>query len=212
MRTRSQSSEHSQLKVLTKKQKAKANGKRLAEINSEKRKRGEIKQSDKPRQSKSQKAGIQFPVHAVLKKLKKFNPKCLVLAKSAVMASAVLEYLVAEILDISANQAIETQRKRIQPRDILLAVKNDQEFDFLLKNTFLASSGVVPGIHPALVNKKNSSKTNDLIKKEQDQNLLKIDHPSITSTPKKRNSQGETDAEDISTQTKRPSSAKKFRK
>jgi histone H2A len=44
-----------------------------------------------------------------------------------VFLAAVLEYLIAELLELSGNAAREHERKRITPRFLLLAISNDDE-------------------------------------------------------------------------------------
>lgn len=46
---------------------------------------------------------------------------------------------------------------RLLPRHIMLAVRNDQELDKLLKNVTFATSGVVPHIESILLPKKSTS-------------------------------------------------------
>merc|ERR1719239_2081326 len=65
--------------------------------------------------------------------------------------AAVIEYLVAEILELAGNAAKEFKKGRITPRHILLAVANDEELHQLLKNVTIAQGGVVPRIHAQLI-------------------------------------------------------------
>merc|ERR1719239_45032 len=65
--------------------------------------------------------------------------------------AAVIEYLVAEILELAGNAAKEFKKGRIAPRHILLAVANDEELHQLLKNVTIAQGGVVPRIHAQLI-------------------------------------------------------------
>lgn len=47
-----------------------------------------------------------------------------------VYLTAVLEYLVAEILELAGNAARDHKKKRIAPRHLLLAIRNDDEYEF----------------------------------------------------------------------------------
>ncbi|KAJ7931978.1 histone-fold-containing protein [Mycena leptocephala] len=58
-------------------------------------------------QSRSSKAGPQFPVGLYL--------------------AAVLEYLAAEILELAGNAARDNKKRRIVPRHLQLAIRNDEE-------------------------------------------------------------------------------------
>jgi histone H2A len=64
--------------------------------------------------------------------------------------SAVLEYLAAEVLELAGNAAKDNKKNRINPRHILLAIRNDDELNKLMANTTIADGGVLPSIHPQL--------------------------------------------------------------
>ncbi|KAF7356704.1 Histone H2A [Mycena venus] len=72
--------------------------------------------------------------------------------------AAVLEYMMAELLELAGNCAREVGRKRITPRHILLAIKNDDEMDKLLKRVIVVDGGVLPFIHWQLIPQKNAKK------------------------------------------------------
>lgn len=70
------------------------------------------------------------------------------------MAGAV-EYFMAEVMELAAQSAQENKRVRITPRDMMFAVKNDEELNhFLGRNAIFRGAGVVPKIHPALLPKR----------------------------------------------------------
>lgn len=69
-----------------------------------------------------------------------------------------LEYLAAEVLELSGDAAVGNKRKRIMPSHINLAVRNDKELNTLLTNVTIAEGGVVPFIHKALLPKKTRIK------------------------------------------------------
>ena len=108
--------------------------------------------------TKSAKAGLTFPVGRIGRFLKKGRFAKRVGAGAPVYMAAVLEYVVAELLELSGNAAKDNKKTRIVPRHIQLAVKNDEELNKLLGSVTIASGGVLPNIHATLLPKKSASK------------------------------------------------------
>jgi histone H2A len=104
-------------------------------------------------QSRSAKAGLQFPVGRIARHMKNSRVASRIGAGAPVYLAAVLEYLVAEVLELAGNAAKDNKRTRISPRHILLAVRNDEELNNLLKHVTVASGGVKPNIHRVLLSK-----------------------------------------------------------
>jgi len=110
------------------------------------------------RKSRSAKAGLTFPVARLGSMLKKGRYSKRVGAGAPVYMAAVLEYLVAELLELAGNAARDNKKTRIIPRHIQLAVKNDEELNKYLGKATIASGGVLPNIHAVLLKKKNDKK------------------------------------------------------
>ena len=107
--------------------------------------------------SRSSKAGLTFPVGRIGRYLKKGRFAQRIGAGAPVYVAAILEYLTAELLELAGNAAKDNKKNRISPRHIQLAVKNDEEFNKVLGKAIIASGGVVPNVHAALVKNKKGS-------------------------------------------------------
>ncbi|KAJ8502039.1 hypothetical protein ONZ45_g4145 [Pleurotus djamor] len=112
-------------------------------------------------QSRSSKAGLQFPVGRVHRLLKKGNYAQRVGAGAPVYLAAVLEYLAAEILELAGNAARDNKKHRIVPRHLQLAIRNDEELSKLLGDVVISQGGVVPFINPELLPGKTAKNKKD---------------------------------------------------
>jgi len=108
--------------------------------------------------SRSSRAGLQFPVGRIARYLRKGNYAKRVGGAAPVYLAAVLEYIVAEVLELAGNAAKDNKRSRITPRHIQLAVRNDDELNQFFGNAVIASGGVLPNIHPVLLPAKKTKK------------------------------------------------------
>ncbi|XP_077467445.1 histone H2A-like [Stigmatopora argus] len=123
----------------------------------------------KSKVSKSTRAGVAFPVGRLHRLLKKGNYAKRVGTGAAVYLCAILDYLCAEILELGGNAARQNKKQRIGPRHILLAIRNDEEFNTLLAGVTFSEGGVIPNIHAALLQKKSLKPKNDVAEGVQSQ-------------------------------------------
>merc|ERR1712224_436122 len=111
------------------------------------------------REDESAKAGLTFPVSRIGRLLKKEGYSKRVGAGAPVYLAAVLEYIVAETLELAGNTARDVKKQRITPRHIQLAIRNDEELSKYLGDVVIAAGGVLPNIHQQLLPKKSGKKT-----------------------------------------------------
>jgi histone H2A len=105
--------------------------------------------------SKSKRAGLIFPVGRIASQLRKGRYAARVSTSAAVYLAAVLEYTVAEILELSAKAVLQRGKsKRVTPRALTLAVRHDADLGSLLKDVTISRGGVVAKVEKALEAKK----------------------------------------------------------
>ena len=111
--------------------------------------------------SRQGKAGIIFPPSISEKFLRNFGySKVMVTSSAPIFLAATLEYLTAEILELSAKYSNEHKRVRITIRDLQLSIGNDTELSNLFDklNISFLGGGVIPFIHQVLITKKPRKK------------------------------------------------------
>ncbi|CAF1052772.1 unnamed protein product [Adineta steineri] len=109
------------------------------------------------RKSKSARAGVLFSVPRFHRYIKKSTPKSRVTMAAAVYTAAVIEYLTAEVLELSGNAAKDHKKQRINARHIFLAVSIDEELKKLLNAVTIPQGGVLPHINQFLFKTKGAS-------------------------------------------------------
>jgi histone H2A len=112
------------------------------------------KSKDSKQTTRSSRAGLTFPVGRVHRYLKKGSYGERIGEGAPVYLAAVLEYLTAEILELAGNAARDNDKKRIIPRHLQLAIRNDEELNKLLEGVTIAQGGVLPHIRTELLPKK----------------------------------------------------------
>jgi len=77
---------------------------------------------------------------------------------ACVYLAAVLEYLTAEILELSGNAARNDRKSTISSKHLQLAVRHDNELAIILKDVTIPGGGVLSNIHAVLLKKKPKKK------------------------------------------------------
>lgn len=95
-------------------------------------------------------AGLQASVletaHAMHARLS--NPPSLT---ASVYLAATMEYLAAEILELSGNSARDNKSSWIKPQNVQRAVQNDEELNRMFRDVSILDGGVLPNIHGVLL-------------------------------------------------------------
>lgn len=108
-------------------------------------------------ETKTLRAGLILPVARFERNLRKGRFAKRISSDGAVFMAAALEYLSAEVLELSAAACRQNKKKRIVPRHVMLAVENDAELKDLLKDVVFPDAGVVPNIETILNSRKSPS-------------------------------------------------------
>lgn len=64
--------------------------------------------------------------------------------------AAVLEYLCSDIFEVAGIETKKAKKRRITPRHLMVAVKNDFELNGLLKDVIIPEAGVLPSVNSML--------------------------------------------------------------
>lgn len=108
-----------------------------------------------------------FPVKTIKKNLKGYlgmkkvfknsrDERVNVTLESAIFSAAVIEYLTAEVLELSGECSKDMKKTRIVPRHIMSAVRMDDELNKLFPRSLtIATAGVLPKPMPHFLAKNN---------------------------------------------------------
>ena len=115
------------------------------------------KDDESKKNTLSKKSGLQFPVARIHAALKKGRYGDHINKMASVYMTAVIEYLVAEVLELAGGQAKDYSKTRITPRHIQLAVRSDLELNDLLKDVTIINGGVYPNLNTAVAGASKSA-------------------------------------------------------
>ncbi|XP_073292179.1 histone H2AX-like [Primulina huaijiensis] len=115
-------------------------------------KASEGKSKARPR-SRSERAGLEFPVGRIKRYMKEGKYANRIGAGSTVYLAAVMEYLAAEVLELAGDQAKREKKNRITPSHIRFAVTADEELRGLCGGAMFPSASAPPNIHGDLLPK-----------------------------------------------------------
>jgi histone H2A len=155
--------------------------------------------SQKFKQSQSKRAGLIFSVNKFKKSIKKSYNNVRLGPGASVYLTAVLEYLTAELLDLSGDVCFNFKKNRITPRFIMMAVKQDIELNELLKGVTISESGVLPIVNKVITLKPEERKklrtrdfekmTDDFIFITQSGGIKKVNNGEQQQQQKQQNEQ-----------------------
>ena len=91
------------------------------------------KQPKKPSASRSKKAGLMMPVSRINRHLKISKVMDRVGSSTPVYMAAVMEYVIAEVVEIAGNKVKKDGRKRLTPADVAYAIRTDRELNKLME-------------------------------------------------------------------------------
>jgi len=100
--------------------------------------------------SRAQRAGLVFSPARVERQLRACSSAKRVGENAPVYLAAVAESITGEILELAGDQARDSKRKRITPRDLTLVLRGNEPLDRTFSG-FVAGGGVLPHIHRDLL-------------------------------------------------------------
>lgn len=109
------------------------------------------------KKSRATHAGLILSVSRMEHVICFFCPEARISKLSPVFLAAVIEYLVAEILDLAGNACKDNKKHFITMRHVVLAIRNDEELNKLCAKISF-DGGVLPNIHAVLLPKKTRTK------------------------------------------------------
>jgi histone H2A len=119
--------------------------------------KGKKGDTDKPEKlSQSKRAGLVLPVGRISRQLKRNKYSKRIGRGAPVAVTAIVENLIAEILELAGHVTKRDGKVRVVPKHINIAIRNDEELDRLFKHVSIFSGGVMPSLLLALDKKKRA--------------------------------------------------------
>lgn len=148
---------------------AEAQREKVRNMSTEERKKFYAKRAEKGNDKRKRIQGdLIFPVKTIKRNLKgMFGMKKVyknnrnkestnITLDSAIFTAAVIEYLTAEVLELSGECSKQMKKTRIVPRHIMSAVRMDEELNVLFpRSTTISCAGVLPKPMPAFLTRNN---------------------------------------------------------
>lgn len=109
----------------------------------------------RPKRSRSSRAGLSFPVSRFRNKRR----SCFERREVALVRAAILEYLSAEIIELSGTAAKDNKNSRITRRYISLAIASDQELNVVFQDAKVIGGGKPINFFSSLLPSKKKKKS-----------------------------------------------------
>ena len=127
------------------------------------------------KKSASDRAGVKFPISRLAKFAKRGKYADRIGQGVPVFMAGVLEYLTFELLELASNKASQNKKsKSIMPRDVMMAIKSDPEFNRFLSKAEFASTGRMP-TYMADIRTNKKKKGADEDEEDEDFDLEQVD-------------------------------------
>merc|ERR1712169_96712 len=98
--------------------------------------------------------GLSFPCSRVTRHCRKAKVAKRISKRTGVFASAVMEYIAAEVLELAGNACKERKKLTIFPKHLQTAIRSDEELNEFLRTVTIRNAHVLPHINEALIKKK----------------------------------------------------------
>ena len=105
----------------------------------------------------SKRAGLKMPVGRIRRMISDGKYVGRMSMSAPLALSAILEFLIDDIIEAAANQAKNKNKKRIVPRHIMQGIRKDQDLDSMLSKIAFANTGAMEHTRKELIKKKRGS-------------------------------------------------------